>query len=102
MLWEKNGTHQPGSLYAMLQPSQQNWAGPMEVMLSITWSCLCGKTQAFCSTYAVTTEGGVWEAAQADLTALCRQLGLAEGLVLLPVSSSNSVMTWEASWTRPL
>lgn len=100
MLWDKAGTHQVESLYATLQPLQTSWAGSTEVILSCTWCCPCGRQQAFCSTFEASIAGGVWEAAQAELTGLCRQLGLTEPPPLLPVSSSGFYMSWEASWKR--
>lgn len=100
MLWQPTETHQVESLFATLQAPATPWGGITGAMLSITWSCPCGKTQAFCSTYDASIEGGAWEAAQQELTALCRALGLTEPPGLLPDFSSSCAMTWSASWKR--
>lgn len=100
MLWDKTGTHQPESLCAMLQSSPLQWDGITAATLSVTWSCPCGRVQAFCSTYAHPFAADVWGAAQAELTGLCQLLGLTEDLVLSPVSSSDLSLNWGAYWRR--
>jgi len=101
MLWDTTETHQPEYLCATLADLPLSWDGNMVATLSVVWSCQCGRTQAFSSTFVPSTGVGVWAEAQYVLTALCRQLGLTGSLALLPVSSSGSVMSWEATWRRP-
>lgn len=97
-MWPKAEKHGLASVMATLLWSGGTWDGNMGAILLLSSSCLCGLTAVSSSMFVSSSAQDCWEHGQRELNAWCQQLGLTDSPALLPVSSSDSAMSWEATW----